>query len=145
MNWKPFAIKAFLKASRHWKDDIRKLEKELDDMLVLPGMKNTSGIRSGNVSDMTAQMALRRLEITAQIEELKLNEEMLKFALKTLTEDERALIDGFFYPRKKIGVFVQEYGQEHGYGKNLVYAARDDALEKMRWAIEQEYYGGEEW
>ncbi len=140
-----FPIKDFLKESKKWKADIKKLEQKLEDMPVLPGIGNTSGIRSGNVADMTAQMALRRLEITAQIEELKFNEEMLRYALRTLTEDERTLINGFFYPRKKIGVFVQEYGQEHGFGKNLVYAARDDALDKMRRVIEQEYYGGWEW
>ena len=89
---------------------------------------------------MTASAALRRLEIQAEIEEIQLNEEMLAFALKRLTEDERRLIDGFFYPRRSIGAFVDEYGREHGFGKDLVYRERERALEKMRLLIEAEYY-----
>ena len=143
MNWRPFDIKAFLRASRYWADDIAVLEQELKDMPELPAVSNDSGVHSSNVSDLTAQTAIRRLKITADIEEIRLNEEMLKYALKRLTEDERALVDGFFYPKKPIGIFVYEWGMAHGLGKNLVYAEREKVLEKMRRLIEAEYYGEE--
>lgn len=140
MNWRPFDIRAFLKASRYWDDDIESLEQELKDLPELPAISNESGVHSGNVSDLTAQTALRRLKIAADIEEIRLCKEMLAYALKRLTEDETALVNGFFYPKKPIGIFVQEYGYSHGLGKNLVYAEREKVLDKMRMMIEAEYY-----
>jgi len=144
MNWKPFDIKSFLKASRHWKEDKARLEQELKDISYLPSMENESGVRSGKISELPAQLALRGLKIQAEIEEILLCEEMLKYALSKLTEDEKSLVDGFFYPHQSIGVFVEEYGKSHGLSKNLVYAERNRTLEKLRMLIEAEYYGEEE-
>lgn len=141
MSWIKFDIKSFLKESKHWEDRIQELKAEQDALLSLPSVDNSSGVRSSEPSDMTASMALRRLKIQAEIEELELNREMLNYALKRLTEDERALVKGFYFPKKKIGVFVQEYGRERGMCKNLVYQEREATLEKMREIIEQEYYG----
>lgn len=143
MEWRRFDIKAFLKASRHWKQDKERLTKELDNILYLPSVTNESGVRSGNIADPAAQTALRSLELQAKIEKIKLYEEMLKYAMNQLTADERNLIDGFFYPRKTIGVFVHDYGRKHGLCKDYVYAERERVLEKMRRTIEREYYGEE--
>jgi len=142
--WRPFDIKAFLKASRHWDDDIKRLQEEHDNLSELPAMGNNPG-RSSETSDLTANVALKRLKIASQIEEIRLYKEMLDFALKSLTEDERRLIDGFFYPSKmSIGSFVWEYGREKGICKDYVYRERDRALTKMRHVIERVYYGEEE-
>ena len=138
--WRPFDIKSFLKASRHWDDDIKKLQEEHDNLSVLPGMSDVPSGKTGNVSDVTAGAALRRLKITSQIEEIKLNKEILAFALKMLTEDERALIEGFYYPKKSIAVFIQEYGREHGMGRSLVYTERDRIEQSMARVIEDRYY-----
>ena len=135
-----FPIEDFLKESKKWKEEKDRLQKEMDNLSFLPSVDNKTGVRSGDISNLTAQIALRRLEIQAEIEDILLNEEMLRYARKRLTKDENRLIDGFYYPKKKIGVFVQEYGQEKGLGKNLVYEERARALEKMRMIIESEYY-----
>lgn len=140
MEWRPFDIKSFLKASRHWKEDRRKLEQELKDLLYLPSINNESGVRSGNIAEPAAQIAMRRLKISEEIDKISRNEEMLDTALKSLTEDERVLVSGFYYPKTYIGVFVQEYGREHGLCKDYVYAERDRVLEKMRRVIEHNYY-----
>lgn len=140
MSWRRFDIKAFLKDSHHWDEKIAELQQKLDDMPELPAVGNDSGVHSGNISDMTAQTALKRLQIVADIEEIKLNKEMLRYAIKRLTEDERRLLNAFFYPKKPIGIFVHEYGLEHGLSKNLVYAERERVLDKMRLLIEEEYY-----
>lgn len=141
MEWRRFDIKSFLKASRHWKRDRERLEEELNNILYLPSVTNESGVRSGNIADTTAKTALRSLEIQAKIEEILLNEEMLNYAISQLTVDEKTLIDGFFYPRKTIGIFVHDYGRKHGLCKDYVYAEREKVLEKMRRIIEREYYG----
>ena len=140
MSWMQFNIKQFLKDSSGWEEKIQSLQEELDNMPELPAVKN-SEVHSGNISNPTMQNALRRLKIQSEIEELKLNREMLNYAFKALTEDERRLIDGFFFPKKPKTIFREEYGREHGLNKDYVYAERDRVLEKMRMVIESEYYG----
>lgn len=140
MDWRPFDIKSFLKASRHWKSDRERLEQELENLLYLPSVTNNSGIRSKDIAEPTAKTALRSLELQAKIEEIRLNETMLDYALSKLTVDEKSLIDGFFYPRKTIGIFVHDYGRKHGLCKDYVYAERERVLEKMRLIIEAEFY-----
>lgn len=143
VSWRRFDIEAFLKASKGWDDDIEKLQRDLDCLPELPAVSNDSGIHSGNISDLTAQTVIKKLKIQADIEEIRLNKEMLVYAVRRLSEDEIRLLKGFFYPRKPIGIFVQEYGLDHGLGKNLVYAEREKLLEKMRMLIEGEFYGEE--
>ena len=65
--WRPFDIKSFLKASRHWDDDIKILREKHDDLSVLPASSDIPAAKTGTVSDITASAALRRLEISAQI------------------------------------------------------------------------------
>lgn len=139
-DWRPFDIKSFLKASRHWDDDIKKLQAEHDALSELPAAGNNPG-RSSEVSDLTANAALRRLEIQKKIEDIKLYKEMLDYALKMLSNEDKRLIEGFYYPRKAIGVFVWEYGREKGLCKNKVYEQREIVLQKMARTIENVYYG----
>lgn len=140
MDWRPFDIKSFLKASRYWRSERERFEQELNNLLYLPSVNNESGIRSGNIAEPTAKTALRSLELQAKIEEIKLNETMLDYALGKLTADERSLIDGFFFPKKNIGAFVYDYGRKHGLCKDYVYAEREKVLDKMRRIIEAEFY-----
>lgn len=135
-----FPIKSFLKESLEWEDRIKKLKEEQEALLGLPSVDNSTGIRSSEPSNMTASIALRRLKIQSEIEEILLDKEMLRYAIKQLSEDERELLNGFFYPKKPKGLFVWEYGRKHGLGKNLVYEEKDRVLEKMRVCIEEEYY-----
>lgn len=144
MSWQHFDILAFLKASKHWKEDLKRLQDELDNISYLPAGGNESGIRGSDISEPPYSIALQELKIQAEIEEIKLNITMLEYALNKLTEAERALIDGFFYPKKSIGVFVEEYGRKHGLSKTLVYDERTKVLDKLRRIIEAEYYGGAE-
>lgn len=140
MDWRPFDIKSFLKASKHWKNERERLETELKNILYLPSVTNESGVRSGNIAEPAAKTAIKTIELESKIDEIKHYEEMLDFALGKLTTDERALIDGFFYPKKTIGVFVHDYGRKHGLCKDYVYAERERILRKLRRIIENEYY-----
>ncbi len=140
-DWRPFDIKSFLKASKHWDDEIKRLQDEHDSLSVLPSGSDVPSGKTGAVSDMTANAAMRRLKIVAQIEDLLLNKEILAFALKMLTEDERRLIDGFYYPKKSIGTFVYEYGRSKGINKDYVYAERARVEQKMSKVILKRYYG----
>jgi len=139
-DWRPFDIKSFLKASRHWDDDIKRLQEEHDNLSELPSSGNIQAGTKGSISDMTGRVALRRLEITAQIEEIMLCKEMLAFALKTLSNEDKRLIDGFFYPKQSIGSFVYDYGKEQGLNKDYVYAERERVLKKMGDVILRQYY-----
>lgn len=141
MKWRPFDTKSFLKASVHWEDDMKRLQKEMDDISMLPSVDNKSGVRSGHISDLTAQTALRRLQIQAEIEDIKLNKEMLRYALKILTEDERELVNGLAWlPRGDKGAFVQKYGRKYGMCDTYVREKYDRVLQKMGSAILEEFY-----
>ena len=141
MNWRPFDTNMFLKKSKYWPMEKAKLKKELDEMPELPSTENKSGVRSGNISDMTGQMAMRRLEIEAQIEEIELYEEMLRYGLSVLSEDEKDVINGFYFDGRAIGTFVWKYGRKSGICKDYVYAKRNRALKKMGDALLKKYYG----
>lgn len=141
MKW--FDIRGFLEASKGWDSTLEKLNNELNDLPYLPAVDNKSGVRSGDKSDLTYTVTLKRLKITAEIEEILLNKEMLNYAFKRLTEDERELIDGLFYPRKKKSWFVQEYGRKYGLCDTYVYEKKNRILDKMKRLIEEAYYGEE--
>ncbi len=138
--WRPFDIKSFLKASRHWDDDIQKLRAEHDNLSVLPSSNDVPAAKSGTVSDITAKAALRRLEIDAQIEEILLYKEILELAFNMLTDEDRELIRGFYYPTKSISFFVQDYGRTHGMGQTKVYQEKARIENYMARFIESKYY-----
>ena len=140
MSWQHFDILSFLKASKDWDDDLKKLQTELDNISYLPAGGNESGVRGSDISEPPYRIAVRELEIQAEMEEILLNKEILKYALNKLTEDEKDLINGFFYPKKRISVFVYEYGRRRGLSKTLVYDERTKVLDKLRRIIEAEYY-----
>lgn len=140
MEWRPFDTHSFLKASRDWPEQKAKLQEKLNRISTLPSINNETGVRSGNVSDITADIAFRRLKIKAEIDAIEQDEEMLDYALKTISEDERALINGIYYPKKKVGVFVQEYAHSHYMCERRVYNEKDRVLKKMGDAILNRYY-----
>ena len=143
MNFRTFDAVSFLKASRHWIKYKRRLQQELEDMPMLPAGGDNSGIRGSDPSELTARLALRRLKIKAEIEEIERHEEMLAYALNSLTEDEREVINGFFFSRKSKGAFVDEYKRKHGLNKNHVYDERLRILKKIGRLIDEKYYEGE--
>ena len=134
-------VEGLIKDSKTADGRLKKLREELENMPELPSVDNKTGVRSSEPSDLTAQTALRRLKILAEIEEILLDKEMLNYALKRLTEDERALIDGVYFPKKKVSIFVQEYGLKHGMCDRNVYYEKDRVLDKMEQMIHKEYYG----
>ena len=140
MDWRPFDIKSFLKASRHWDEDIQKLQEELDDLPLLPSSSDVPASKTGTPSDITARAVMRRVEILARIEEINGCKEMLGHALKSLPAEDLALILGFYYPKKTISFFVQDYGQEHGMGRTTVYTEKTRVEDTLARFIEQEFY-----
>lgn len=140
MKWRPFDVKSFLKASKHWDGDIKKLNQKLEDISYLPSNNNETGIRGSDISEAPYRIALQRLKIQSEIEEIKLYKEMLRHGMKSLSDEETELINGFFYPKKEIGYFVHEYGRKYGIRERGVYEKRERVLEKMRNAIESKYY-----
>lgn len=140
MSWQHFDILPFLESSKHWQDDLRKLQNELDNISYLPAGGNETGVRGSDISETPYSITLQKLKIQAGINKIKKDMGMLDYGLKCLTEDEKELIDGFFYPKKAKGVFVYEYGRKHGLCKTLVYDKRTKVLDKLRRIIEAEYY-----
>lgn len=140
MNWRPFDIIGFLNASKSWKVKREILEQQLEDISYLPSSNNETGIRGSNISEPPYSITLERQKIQAKIDEIKANEAMLDYGMKRLAKDEIELINGFFFPKKRIGVFVQEYGRKYGIRERGVYDKRKYVLEKLRMEIESKYY-----
>lgn len=138
--WRIFDTRSFLRSSKHWKEKKEKLQQELDNMSLLPSMDNTTSTHSGNISDLTGKIALRRLEIEAEIDKISRDEEMLRHALNLLTEDEKRLVRGFFFTNNSASSFVYDYGRNQGICKDYVYRDLNEVLKKMGDAILEKYY-----
>lgn len=143
MKWRPFNTHAFLMQSRKWDDKKKRLEEELKELPELPAIENKTGVRSGKISDLTKQTAMKRIELEEKIKEIDHNKEMLEYGLSTLGEQERELIDGLYFSSRSNSAFVQEYGYKHAMCISYVYVKRKQILNDMGDKIIEKFYGGE--
>lgn len=143
MEWRPFNTHAFLKESKHWEEKRREILLKLEEISELPAIDNKTGIKSGKISDLTKQTAMKKIELEGELKKIDRNEEMLQYALGTLDGRERALIDGFYFSRKQRSIFVWEYGRKYGLCKDYVYAERERILKELGNRIIEKYYGAE--
>lgn len=140
LNLRPFDTDLLLKKSKGFDEEIQKLQKKLDAIPELPAVNNESGIRGSEPSDPTGKLALRRMELIEKINEINLYKEMLECGLSVLTDDERIVINGFYFGKKRIRSFVWEYGRKHGLCKDYVYKRKNEVLRKMGDFILKNYY-----
>lgn len=128
-------VEAFLKDSKKWDAEIKDLEKKKDEIVILSGISN-SEVHSGNISHPTEDTALRYQAITEEIERIHNYRDILAEALDWIDADDEALINGFFFGKKTINAFVDEYCIEHGCEVKTVYRRRAEAVNRLRKAIE---------
>lgn len=136
-----FDMVAFLKQSKYWKKDLAKKKLELQEITMLTSVqtdKLPSG--SGKVSDPTSNVVARREKIISEIDYIRLCQAALKDSLSQLNEEEREIIDGFFFSRKTKDVEGRRLATKYNYNyPNGIYNARNKALDKMRNYITREY------
>lgn len=140
MNYVRFDTVAFLKDSKTWGGKKSKLLQELEFMSELPSVNNESGVRSGKISKPAETMAMRRIKLKEQIEEIERNEEMLRYGMSTLTDSEKELVVGLYISDRRNGIVVWEWGRKHGLNKDYVYEELHKILREMGDKIEARFY-----
>ena len=140
MSYVRFDTVAFLKDSKLWGSKKARLQQELEFMSELPSVNNESGVRSGKISKPAETMAMRRMRLKEQIAELERNEEMLRYGMSTLTNDEKELVVGLYMTDRRNGIVVWEWGRKHGLNKDYVYEELRKTLREMGDKIEARFY-----
>lgn len=126
-----FDIERFLKDSRGWLKEIRKKQAELDDLFGLPELSQETPVQTSNISDITGTTASRREPLIQEIERLSYYVGVLDNALSQLSEQERDLIDTFFFSRGYMYARVDEYAYKWGRSIPSVYIDRRETLNKL--------------
>lgn len=123
-----------------------KLESDLNQLSELPAIENASGIKSGETSDMTANMALKIHDIKAALADIEECERAYSILMSELDADDRAVINGFFAcylePNKRhepIWKYIHKVEAEEYMGKTKAYKNRRETLEKAAEIIADKY------
>lgn len=138
-SYKHFNAEEYIKSLRGIKQKRELLMQELDSLLELPAIDNNSGIKSTSVSDMTGNQAIRRVEITAELDEIDLCLSAYDYAKSRLSPDDREVIELFFEPTKPIWQEIEEYTSTHYICRVNLYKRRREALDKMAAIITEKY------
>lgn len=137
-NFRKFNPSLFLKESKLWKKKISELKIELLNMPELPAIES-SGVQSSGISNLTQQQAFRRMEITEEIEKYARLLEIRRIALDRLTEEQRELINGFYFGKRHISAFVADFGSKHYVCDTIVYRMKNEALDSIADTLEEFY------
>lgn len=123
MSYLRFDSARFLKNSKSWDDELKKLRDALDSITEIGGASDEPG-RSSEISRPTERTSLDRMAIEGRISILEIYKAALKYCMKKLSAYDRELIEGFFYNSGSIQIFVELWCKEHDY-TNRTYCYRD--------------------
>lgn len=126
-----FDVEKFLKSRSKWQEKITILENELKELPMLPSVDNESGVRSSNISDLTARLGDKRMKLEEEIAENYELERLYRKVVNSLDDDEKTLLQGFFAPTEPIYRFVDRYAEDKMICIPYVYRARREMLEKI--------------
>lgn len=130
-SYNQFNIERFLKDRKRWESERKALTEKLEEISEIPAGGNGAGIKKTWVSDPTQRQAVLRSALKDKIAEIDRCLEAYEYVMSVLTDDERALIKGFFEPKMPIWKFVQRWEREHFCSETAVYKFRKRTLEKM--------------
>lgn len=125
-----FDTELFIKQLKIWRKEKERLLERLEEIPLLPS-SNNNGIRSSEISDATARIAIKRLEIEDEIKDIERCEAVYEIAKKSLTREELEVFELFFEPKKPIWKEIDEYTYSHYTSRMCVYRERRKILEKL--------------
>ena len=134
-----FDTEMFIKQLKIWGKEKERLKERLEDIPLLPSLNNESGVRSTDISEPTARLALKRLEITEQIEDIERCERVYEIAKSHLTPEERELFEMFFEPKEPIWRAIEKYEREKYTSRMNIYRERRRVLKKLDEVIATEF------
>ena len=130
-----FDAHAFLKESKGWAKEKKKLERELESIPELKAMEN-SEVHSGSTSDPTAQVSLKRVHLMEEIRRINIYENALRYAWDNLTEEEQDILARFYFTRKRINYEVHLLCDKYHIEKSQVYNRKNKALKELTDLVE---------
>ena len=128
----------FIKESRLWEAEKKRLEAKLEGITEIKGIDN-SPIRSGRLHDSVADVAVEREQIERQIERIEQYQYAFKLAWEELNSDERTVIDLFFFDGGNIGKNVKCTARQLGIRERGIYEIRRNAIGKVKNFVDENF------
>lgn len=125
-----FDVVKFLKESRGWEEEKKKLQEELDSITEIRG-KDNSPVRSRRINDAVSSVAVARERIQNDIDRIEYYEHALDFAMRYITESEKEVIEMFFFGRGYISALVDKFSLKHAMCRSDVYSLRRQAIDHL--------------
>lgn len=122
-----FNAQKFIRESGTWEQRKKDLLQELDGITEIRVVDN-SPVRSGKLNDSTANVAMQRDRIQHQIERIEEYEAILQYAFGRLSDEQKEVIQLFFYSRGYIARLVRKFAEKYHISEREVYRRRREAL-----------------
>lgn len=130
----------FLQDSKHWESRKKRLQAELDAITEIKGRADDSPGHSGKISDTTANVAAERIKLESQIRRIEQYEEALAYGRSTLSEEQNAVLDAFFFDGGYISHNVDILSYKYNVTPRSIYTMRREAIDSLRRIITETYF-----
>lgn len=135
-----FNMVKFLQDSKHWESRKKRLQAELDAITEIKARSDDSPGRSGIISDHVANVAAERMRIETQINRIEQYEEALAYGRSTLSEEQNAVLDAFFFDGGYISHNVDVLSYKYNVTPRSIYTMRREAIDSLRRIITETYF-----
>lgn len=119
----------FLKESKHWEEEKKKLQDKLNEITEIKCIDN-SPVRSGRLHDSVADVAAEREGVKRQIERGDRCAYIWAYVNKFLEPEEKGVLEVYF-TGGNIGRKIEIFGREYGMCRSDVYSLRRQTLNKI--------------
>lgn len=127
-----FDAEMFIKlVNKDWKREKKRLQMEREKFSELPAINNETGISSGKVSDLTADMAANLIYIDSEIAEIERCERLYAKCKEKLSPVEKDVLELFFEPKMPIWKAIDRYAEKNFTNRSHVYRLRRLALKSF--------------
>lgn len=130
----------FLQDSKHWESRKKRLQAELDAITEIKARSDDSPGHSGKISDPVANVAAERMRIETQINRIEQYEEALAYGRSTLSEEQNAVLDAFFFDGGYISHNVDVLSYKYNVTPRSIYTMRREAIDSLRRIITETYF-----
>ena len=122
----------FLKESKTWSGEIKRLEAELASLTELSGQKENVGGRGSGTSDRTGQVVVKRDVIRSQIGRYEFYKKVLDYTLNHITGVHREVIEAFYIKSGYVTSNARKVAEKYyiDYPKGI-YKVRREAMEEF--------------
>lgn len=128
----------FLKDSKTWEGEKRRLQAKLDGITEIKGIDN-SPIRSGRLHDSVADVAAEREQIEEDIARIEKYQEAFKYVKRFLTQEQLDVIDVFFFQAGNMGKNVRKLAHDIGVRERGIYELRREAINTIQKIITEKF------